>query len=186
MSEIIIGVTGPARSGKNEVAKYLQKYHAFHEDSFAAPIRQACINTLGLKGLEELDVVKQIPQPLFGGKTPREFMQLMGTEFGRNMIYEPIWVDSCLARCGGFERVVISDVRFNNEAEAIIEKNGIIIKVDRPSVRIEQSSHQSESGIRPEYITFEIINDATLDNLYSQIEVTMKKIFKLIYEGIPS
>lgn len=182
MSEIIIGVAGPARSGKNEVAKYLQKYHAFHEDSFAMPIRTACMAVLGIKTLEELDEVKQIPHPLLGGKTPREFMQLMGTEFGRQMIWEPIWVESCLGRCSNYDRVVISDVRFENEVKAVKSRGGFIIRVDRPSVRIEQSSHASETGFPSEYIDFEIVNDEALSDLYSKIESIMKEIFIRVYK----
>lgn len=182
MSDIIIGVAGPARSGKNEIAKYLQKYHAFHEDSFAAPIREACIRILGLSGLDELDEVKQTPHVLLGGKTPREFMQVMGTEFGRQMIWDDIWVQSCIQRCEKFQRVVISDVRFDNEAEAIREKGGFIIRVDRPDVRIEQSSHASESGINKTYINYEIVNDSTFGDLYRQIEQTIRYIFNEVYK----
>lgn len=182
MSEIIIGIAGPARSGKNETAKYLQKYHAFYEDSFAAPIRTACMATLGIKTLDELDVIKQDPHPLLGNKTPREFMQKMGTEFGRQMIWEPIWVESCLTRCEQFNRVVISDVRFENEVRAIQERGGYIIRVDRPSVRIEQSSHASETMLPPEYVDFEIINDEELKDLYGKIEKIMREIFKRKYK----
>lgn len=182
MSEIIIGVAGPARSGKNETAKYLQKYHAFHEDSFAAPIRQACMSVLGVKTLEELDKIKQDPHPMLGGKTPREFMQLMGTEFGRDMIWQPIWVESCLGRSRGYQRVVISDTRFENEVEAIKDRGGFIIRVDRPSVRIKQSDHASELGFPDRYVDFEIINDKDLGELYRQIEITVRKIFGKVYK----
>lgn len=181
MSEIIIGVAGPARSGKNEVSRYLEKYHAFHEDSFAAPIRSACMSVLGIKTLEELDAIKQIPQPLLGGKTPREFMQYMGTEFGRQMIHDQIWVESCLGRCENYERVVISDVRFENEVQAVKDRGGFIIRVDRPSVRIEQSSHASETGFSESYVDYNILNDETLDDLYGKIEKIMKDIFKRKY-----
>lgn len=177
VNQILVGIAGPARSGKNEVAKYLQKYHAFHEDSFAAPIRKCLMDILGLP-FEKYEEVKQAPQAVFGGKTCREFMQKMGTEFGREMIYDNIWVDSCIVRMSAFERAAISDVRFDNEANAIRERGGYIIHVDRPSIRIEQSAHVSEKGIDPSLIDFSILNDQSLDNLYAQIEKTMKEIFK--------
>lgn len=182
MSEIIIGIAGPARSGKNEISKYLVKYHSFHEDSFAMPIRQSAIALLGLSGLDELDDIKQEPHDTLGGKTPREYMQLMGTEFGRNMVFADIWVRGLINRTKKYERVVISDVRFDNEAEAIKSAGGIIIHVDRPTVRIEQSSHASEAGINPKMIDFRIINDETLDDLYKNIETTMRMIFKKVYK----
>ncbi|UTS52164.1 hypothetical protein [Synechococcus phage BUCT-ZZ01] len=175
--EILVGIAGPARAGKNEVAKYLQKYHAFHEDSFAAPIRKCLMDILGLP-FEEYERVKQEPQAVFGGKTCREFMQKMGTEFGREMIYDDIWVDSCILRLDKFERAAISDVRFDNEAKAIKERGGFIIHVDRPGIRIEQSAHLSEKGIDESLIDFKILNDSGLDNLYAQIETTMRQIFK--------
>lgn len=181
--QILVGITGSARSGKGETAKYLQKYHAFHEDSFAGPIRYFFIDLLKLKGMEELDAIKTTEEPLdiLGGKTLRYAMQTMGTEWGRGMLSDSLWIDTCLHRSSNYDRVVISDVRFDNEAEAVKKAGGYIIKTTRPGVEIQGSSHASEAGISEELVDFFIDNDACLDSLYRQIENIMKCLFKEVY-----
>lgn len=178
MSKIIIGISGRARAGKDEMARYLEKYHAFHHDSFAAPVRQAIIQILGLNSLKELDEIKHLPHPILKNNTPRYAMQTMGTEWGRGMISDSIWIDSCLNRIQKYDRVVISDVRFDNEAIAIKNAGGLIIRVNRPGEEIPESAHKSESGISDDLIDRVIENDTCLDNLYSNGETLMKSIFR--------
>ena len=42
MDHLILGVAGPARSGKSTLARYLREDHGFFEITFAGPIKQAC------------------------------------------------------------------------------------------------------------------------------------------------
>ena len=177
--KIVIGICGKARAGKNEIAKYLTKYHAFKEDSFASPIRQSCIHLLGLSGLDELDRIKEQSHELLNNKTPREYMQKMGTEFGRNMICDDIWIKSLYGRNKNTKRLCVSDIRFENEMLSIKNNGGFIIRIVRPGVEIKLSNHQSESGISDEFIDYEIINDGTLLDLIPKIESVMKKIFTI-------
>lgn len=182
-SNLIVGITGPARSGKNEAETILQKYYGFRPDSFAAPIRELVMRLLGLKTLAELDAVKEIPQDLFGGKTPRYVMQTLGTEWGREMISPTLWVDSLFYRNKNEVRLVISDVRFENEARAIKERGGYIIKVDRPDVRISESSHASEAGIDEDLIDFFILNDEGLPEYHKDVSKVTQNILERHYDN---
>lgn len=86
--------------------------------------------------------------------TPRKLLQLIGTECGRNIIHPNIWVNAlfsdytyicksqfCLASCKEpcdedskpYDNWVITDVRFENEAQAIKDRGGIVIRVNRDS-----------------------------------------------------
>jgi hypothetical protein len=167
---MIIGLTGLARSGKNEVSKVLHDKFKFDEFSFAEPIRNFVIDFLKLRGLDELDEIKEIPNALFGGKTPRYVMQTLGTEWGRESIYDSIWVDRCIYLAEKSENAVIFDVRFENEARVIKERGGMIVNIIRPSIqKSEIYNHISESGIDREYIDYWILNDSSLENLKESV-----------------
>lgn len=163
---MIVGITGKARHGKSECGKYLVEQHGYTQLSFAEPIRTFMINFLDLKGgLQELDDIKEIPHQMFNGKTPRYVMQKMGTDFMRDMIWGDVWVNRCIEMAKKYDNVVISDVRFDNEAQAIVKAGGVIINVIRPDVEIQLSNHASEAGISREYIQYNILNDRTVEDL---------------------
>ena len=86
--------------------------------------------------------------------TPRMLMQMLGTEFGRDIIHPDIWVNATFADyqsngapynslgdvfddlklCPSETKMpnwIISDVRFPNEAKAIKNRGGILIRLDR-------------------------------------------------------
>ncbi len=77
--------------------------------------------------------------------TPRKLLQLLGTECGRQIIHPQIWVNALFADYKGIDNPlekghpkewgkpnwIITDVRFPNEAEAIKQRGGIVIRVNR-------------------------------------------------------
>lgn len=106
--------------------------------------------------------------PLFG-RSVRYIMQTLGTEWGRELIHPDIWVK--LAECVLFERgerMIISDVRFDNEVEFIREHGGVILHVTRTSAP-EVEAHASEAGIRMSSMDLYVANDGTIDMLYTQL-----------------
>jgi hypothetical protein len=160
---MILGLTGVARSGKSTVASYLVREHGFVEHSFAAPIRAFVAHILGtdLAGLED-GKEREVPW-LGGGRTPRWMMQTAGTEWGRKTVHDQLWVRSCLMRASfdvnAGRNVVISDVRFDNEAEAIRRAGGEVWRVERPGAGVV-GSHASEAGVSPSWITRTVRNDS--------------------------
>jgi hypothetical protein len=151
----IIGIAGPARAGKDTLARAL--IYAFdgtgvviEQRSFAEPIRRFICQIIGT-GLKGLEASKEDPHPLLAGKSPRYAMQTLGTEWGRQLIGENFWCDLALARALSARNdegigTVFSDVRFENEASAIRNAGGVIVHIRRPGVGI-QSNHASESGV---------------------------------------
>lgn len=107
----------------------------------------------------------------------REFLQHYGTEAHREVFAYNFWVDAVLpdrTNQVNFGRVddkpwsllVVTDVRFPNEAEAIHEAGGKVWKITRPELEVgEQDTHASEIPLDPEHIDTEIINDGTLEDL---------------------
>lgn len=80
----------------------------------------------------------------------RQFLQLLGTEVGRNLISDTVWVDATLNRisreCGPGDSVVITDTRFENEAIAVSMADGHLVRVERPGVG-PVNNHPSETSL---------------------------------------
>jgi len=77
-----------------------------------------------------------------GPMTSREFMQFLGTDIMRKM-YEPIWVNSCIKKIQReqSELAIIADVRFPNEAKAIEQAGGKVVRLTR---NVYEDNHSSE------------------------------------------
>ena len=141
----IIGLTGKPRAGKSEVASILEREHGYVRLSVADPIRYA---------LEVLDPLIALHPDRH--KTPavrlsklledwdwdwrtlkskhpevRRLLQVLGTDVAREMWDEDFWLRTLVERIHqiGNERIVVDDVRFCNEVEAIHDLGGFIVRV---------------------------------------------------------
>lgn len=143
----LIALTGYAGSGKTTAAKHLVEAHGFTLVKFAGPLK-AMMRALGLGDREIEGDLKEVPSAILGGKTPRHAMQTLGSEWGRNLIHSNIWVNVAMEMAcdvidhGG--RVVIDDLRFGNEVDAVRSHGGIILRIDRPGIG-PVNNHESES-----------------------------------------
>ena len=127
---------------------------AIHADSIG--------NILGLT----TDEVDGMSVPPFEGNTSREFQQFFGTEIGRNLVGDTVWTDQALAQAAQYEKVVISDVRFPNEIDAIRDAGGFLMRVERDTGSTEFSNHPSEQFIDTLDVHLVIDNNHTLNDLY--------------------
>lgn len=149
-----LGLCGHAGAGKDWLCSQLSKNGlAVHRLQISAPIKRM---------LQELnpyvDGVTRLGDLPGGFETNkwvypevRRLMQRMGTQAGRGVLGENVWIDMAM-RSGTAEALnVITDVRFQNEIDAIKAMGGIVIKVDRPTSPLHldgsQSHHVSETGI---------------------------------------
>ena len=71
-------------------------------------------------------------------------------------------------------KVVISDIRFLNEADCIKKLSGSIIKINRYSTHTDQ--HQSETELIQIKSDFVLDNNESIDMLYADIDAILKKI----------
>lgn len=179
---MIIGLSAAARHGKDTVARLLVERHGFVETSFAEPLREFTAQVLGIS-LDTLELVKEKPIPELNNITPRQFMQQCGTEFGRDSIHPELWIISAHRRIqhhvSAGTPVVISDVRFPNEAQSIIDAGGHIVRIDRPNAATTQyNSHQSEqfSDDMKALVSYEIVNDGGLDDLEESVELVVAQM----------
>jgi hypothetical protein len=174
---MLIGLCGPAGAGKNTVADFLLDSDGgpFAQIAFADPLYE-CVSTitgLPVAQLRDRDVKEEVIPWL--GKSPRQLLQTLGTEWGRGTVHPEIWIRIAMERAAqhlAFNGVVITDVRFDNEAQAVIDAGGEVWRVTRPGWRCladEAAAHQSEAGVSDHMIARTIDNSGSLDDLRRQL-----------------
>jgi len=175
----LIGITGPARAGKSTVARYLTE-HGFIEVSFAAPIKRAIATAfdIDILDLERADFKEAVLPWL--GKSPRFLLQTLGTEWGRKMVAADLWLIIAArriekARAGGAVGVIVSDVRFDNEADFILARGGHIWRIWRQAATAVRA-HESERGIADSYPCRGIVNNGSFGDLYARIDALLEPL----------
>lgn len=176
----IIGVAGKKYSGKDTVGNYLVKYHGYRKIAFADALKRICKLLFDFTD-EQLNTDLKDSVEERWDKTPREILQFVGTELLRDMLgnFVPklgksIWIDIVRRQImNSADKIVITDVRFENEMNLVHELGGIVFLVERDTNYSD--SHVSEQNIN---ILKELLNEndkiihnnGTLDELYQQIE----------------
>jgi hypothetical protein len=188
----IIGLSGFARAGKDEVAKILVEDHGFIRVAFADKLRdmlyqlnpivasstRSCAESIKEGWApQELNIYVQDVIDRVGwdgykttkvGTEIRRLLQRLGTEAGRQTLWDSIWIDAAFANIGD-AKVVVSDARFWNEFDAIRERGGKIWRVERPGVG-PANNHKSEmEAIDYPHFAEYITNDGTLDDLRDKV-----------------
>lgn len=179
---MLIGLAGAAGAGKGSVANVLVTGAGFVEIAFADPIYEAVAAITGISVAKLKDRrIKETVIPWLG-KSPRQLLQLLGTEFGRNMIRDSIWVDRAMRTADWHDSIgahtVITDARFDNEAEAVRGRGGVIWQVVRETASCladDTARHASEAGIRPELVDLVIDNNGTLEDLYGTVATALRE-----------
>lgn len=172
-TRFIIGLAGKIGAGKTTAAQYLVEKHGFERIRFAGPLKNMML-ALGLTSDEVDGILKEQPCDLLGGKTPRFAMQTIGTEWGRDIIDEKLWIRAwrrAVETTTPGAWIVADDVRFPNETAIIRELGGVLIRVDRPSAPGAAASHSSEAVAFD--CDFVIKNDGTIDQFKQQVETAM-------------
>lgn len=160
----LIGIAGRAGSGKNTVAAMIPGAAVVQ---LADPLYAALSVMLGIpEPILRLRAFKEREIPGLG-KTPRQLLQTLGTEWGRDLIRNDVWVAMLERRlaqfqAAGVEAVVVADVRFENEADWVRQRGGEVWHVYRAT---DADEHVSERGIKVRDGDRVIDNSGTLDEL---------------------
>ena len=175
-----IGLVGYSQSGKDTVAEILVKNYGYTRVAFADKIREflydlnpmvACSPTGYLQDLVNLvgwDAAKQEPQV-------RRLLQDLGNS-ARKTIDENVWVTLALGNIDVNQRVVITDVRFENEAMMIKLMGGQLWRVKRVGVG-PVNDHVSESELEGYKVDQIFVNNGTIEDLEALIKTRMNNAF---------
>jgi len=208
---MLIGITGFAGSGKGTVSDVLVEEYDFTKLSFADSLKDATSAIFGwprhlLEGdTDESRKFRECRDEWWSERlgydlTPRLALQLVGTESGRFVFHDDLWIHTVARRMKykmewEFEdNFVIPDVRFPNEIKFIRDNGGFIVRVKRgpepewyetallankecnTDLMSDYSVHYSEWGWIGTQLDYQIDNEGTFDQLKAEIS-HLKKVF---------
>uniref|UniRef100_A0AAU7GY17 Deoxynucleoside monophosphate kinase n=1 Tax=Streptomyces phage Kamino TaxID=3158857 RepID=A0AAU7GY17_9CAUD len=179
---LLIGLSGYAGSGKDEAAAALV-VGGWRRDAFADRLRafllalDPWVDTYPDVGVVRLAKLvdaygwdrakRQFPEI-------RRLLQRAGTEAGRKVLGAQVWVNALMQ---DFDRdneaLVVSDVRFPNEADAIREAGGVVARINRPGVgpHTDPGGWVHESDVALDHYDFDVTieNDGTIAELQDKL-----------------
>lgn len=163
---MIIGLSGYAQSGKDTMAELLCFNYEYERRAFADPMRHA-LAILNPK-LDSITRVADLVDDYgweIAKKNPevRRLLQVLGTDVGRRLMGDDVWVKMAMRDLRQGDRIVISDVRFPNEADAIKKLGGKIVRINRLNTQAV-NPHPSEHAMDNYEFDKVINNNSTLSD----------------------
>lgn len=178
---MLIGFCGLPRSGKSTAARYLVERYRFRHLNVGDPIHDMLRGFYRSCGLSEYGIthrmrgdLKEAPDPLLNGKTPRYAMQTLGKEW-RDLISPSLFADRWGDKIDLGGDVVADGMRYADELEVLRGRGGLLVRVERPGVR-NQWDHPAERQLLVADET--IHNDGTLPELQFKIERLVDRLRK--------
>lgn len=189
--QMLVGICGRAGAGKDTVGEILRNSHGFTALAFADALRQEIIQAFAVgpdifsRDQKErrqdalaisrcgdqgfLDVMAARRIDLLAPRSPREIMQWWATEFRRAQdagywtTQAALAIDAAVR--AGHRRIVLTDVRFPNEAHLVRRLTGVVWRIRRPQADQAPIQHESESLLDLLLPDFSIQNDQSLTRL---------------------
>ncbi|APC43303.1 hypothetical protein Joe_63 [Streptomyces phage Joe] len=188
---LLIGLSGYAGSGKDEAAAALV-VGGWRRDAFADRLRaflyalDPWVDTWPDVGVVRLSKLvdaygwdrakRQFPEV-------RRLLQRAGTEAGRKVLGAQVWVNALMNDFDAEnEALVVTDVRFPNEADAIREAGGVVVRIERPGVgpHTDPGGWVHESDVALDHYDFDVTvkNDGTIEELHDRL-LSVTKLIRL-------
>lgn len=176
---MIIGLSGYARAGKNTVADILKGNDVSYQlRAFADPMREAIkrlnpyIAISDVASLRIQDALDYGDWDALKVAYPevRRLLQVFGTEVGRSMFGENFWVEQAFKGVGFNDNVIFTDVRFPNEAQAIVDYGGVVWRISRPGINAV-NHHPSENALDGWKFHKIVHNDGSLEDLLERVKM---------------
>jgi len=198
MIQTIIGLSGRANSGKDTAFEAIRSHYAesallAKRVAFADPLKMSAAWALGYQpetaeeAVAICNALKDMRITIAGNRdydswvSGREYLQFYGTEAHRGVFGEGFWVNATLPehfadlddKYPDVDVLVVTDVRFPNEAERILELNGEVwgINADERLGELPDTAHSSERPLDPALLACTIPNNHSL----SEFSEALKK-----------
>lgn len=178
---MLIGLTGKIQSGKDTTAEFFIK-EGYTSIAYGDHLKDVVMQLFRMKHDQVYTQEGKAAIDERYGVTPRYILQWFGTEVVRDN-YPDLWVDHMtdrLGRTGG--HIVVTDIRFNNEAALIKKLGGTVIEIIRPVEKVsffqksipqiwrEWFPHRSERPINRDLVDFIVINNGTIAQLHQTVK----------------
>jgi len=192
---LVIGISGPKFSGKDTLARLIIEEgcdsRPIRTFAFAYALKAGCrvVFELSHEQVHGAVEVKEATDPRWD-KSPRELMQLFGTEVGR-AIDQNVWVKSVGAQVKKWVEslpvadqdtalAIITDTRFINEAKWVKDRGGVVVKVYRDSSYTGfREDHASETEMWEIREDIAVHNNGTLEDLRSHAREVLASLEEL-------
>lgn len=177
---MIIDLVGRKGAGKDTIADYLVSNHGFVKFAFADPVKKVCETLFALSPTcFQCPLKKEQITPTWG-LSPRQMMQKVGTDMVRAHLGEDFWIRHLQVRLASLApgtKVVISDVRFTNEADFVRSlPDSCLLRVDRVTTATSDTcsdTHVSETeqcSIETYRVVKNDMGEGGLSKLYHQCD----------------
>jgi len=201
-ASLLVGLSGYAQAGKDTAARVLIEHFGFKRVAFADALRDVLyalnpmVDVIGADGMPDgvwavQALVDQIgweqakaSGPAWSEFTVRKLLQRLGTEAGRQVLGDNIWVDTAMRQVDGLMpgevkyggRYVITDVRFPNEYQAIKQRGGQVWRIVRPGTE-PVNAHPSETALDRYSFDASFINDGSILEFDRNVHRAMSIVF---------
>ena len=177
---MLIGLHGKKQAGKDTVYERLRAMgFPVERASFADLVYESAAAALGVTVAQlrewkndpgvyiEVGRVEAGQGEVLARLHPRKYLQRYGTEAHRDLFGHNFWVEQ-VPLAHGNRFVVVTDVRFPNEAERVRRCGGAVVHVvGPPSVENAGDGHESEATLPPHLIDHVLPNPVRGDNFAS-------------------
>jgi hypothetical protein len=179
---MLIAFSGLKGSGKDTAANVLISEYGFTKIAFADAVREVALaidpkvpfkHSWGSDIVSLSQLVIQFGWDKIKREVPevRRLLQVVGTEAGRMILGENVWVDILDKRFPDIDddstKYVITDCRFDNEVDFVRTKGGLLVWVDRPG--LQSDGHASESEHIKDLASVILHNDETKEELEEDV-----------------
>jgi deoxynucleotide monophosphate kinase-like protein len=200
---MLIGITGKKRSGKDAVAaELIAATGSMCRIAYGDALKRVAMDLYSLSYRQCFGDTadKETVDPRWG-LSAREILQRLGTEVGRSvhadtwirkMLYDAQalqtaglvwewensvrWARHRYAHLINTRHIVVPDVRFPNEGDAIRTAGGIVIRVDRDFATGAFEDHASETSVDAVEYDWRIGNNGTLDGLKHDVRQLVSRV----------
>jgi len=180
MNKTIIGLCGDKFHGKDTAADALVNLGGFQRLAFADPLKECAAAAFGRPVADFHNVaLKEKPVPGWPDWTHRKILEFLGTEVFRTN-FPGIWMKTAISKIkeSDRQRFVITDLRFQDEVDAVRALGGKVIRIVNPRVTATPADPQEceTLGLHPSMwqhhmfaLDDEIINDGAVVDLHTRV-----------------
>lgn len=183
----LIGISGKIGSGKDTAAEIIQHLtnpmgldmFPYEVKKFAGKLKiiASILTGIPVEKFEDQEFKKQYLGEDWNYQidkfnpiqkmTVRELLQKLGTDALREGLHNNVWVNALLADYNENSNWLVTDTRFPNEAEAIKNLGGVVLRIERSTCQL--GTHPSETALDNYTFDYVIHNNGSKEDLEKEL-----------------